>query len=211
MQVSSANRARCIPGAAGASFMYKLYSIGARTEPCGTPAASPVYLLNVFSYILELDPQKMCHCWYCWWHCLATTVYIAVARHWLVPSPWLASALFTATRLLPSNHCLPSRCLASTKRMWLVATMVYYENTWYTKYSFSCSSMPGSSMNLYHYSHDIFHVQTTKRHMNSLLRWQTFMWSVSSTHSCQLHHGPSGNTVWSSHDKSCDTCLPVSQ
>jgi hypothetical protein len=39
-QVSSANRARCIPGASGASFMYKLYSTGARKEPCGTPAAT---------------------------------------------------------------------------------------------------------------------------------------------------------------------------
>jgi hypothetical protein len=27
-------------GAAGASFMYKLYSTGARTETCGTPAAT---------------------------------------------------------------------------------------------------------------------------------------------------------------------------
>jgi hypothetical protein len=40
IQVSSANRARCIPGAAGASFIYKLYSTGARTEPWGTPAAT---------------------------------------------------------------------------------------------------------------------------------------------------------------------------
>jgi hypothetical protein len=79
-------------------------------------------LLNVFSYILESDPQKTCHCWYCWWYCLATTVYIAVARHWLVPSPWLASALFTATRLLPSNRCLSGRCLATAKHVWVVPT-----------------------------------------------------------------------------------------
>jgi hypothetical protein len=38
-QVSSANRASCVPGCARASFMYKLYSIGTRMEPCGTPNA----------------------------------------------------------------------------------------------------------------------------------------------------------------------------
>jgi hypothetical protein len=37
---SSAKRARCVPGAAGASLMYKLYSNGARTELCGTLAAT---------------------------------------------------------------------------------------------------------------------------------------------------------------------------
>jgi hypothetical protein len=37
-------------------------------------------------------------------HIVTNGVYIVVARHWLVPSPWLASALFTATRLLPSNR-----------------------------------------------------------------------------------------------------------
>jgi hypothetical protein len=42
-------------------------------------------------------------------HCLVTAVYIVVARHWLVPSPWLASGLFTVTMLLPSNrHTAPS-------------------------------------------------------------------------------------------------------
>jgi hypothetical protein len=41
-QVPSANRARCIPGAAWASCMYKLYSTVARTEPCGTP--EPTFL-----------------------------------------------------------------------------------------------------------------------------------------------------------------------
>jgi hypothetical protein len=39
IQVSSVNRARCTPGAAGASFIHKLYSTGVRTEPCGTPAS----------------------------------------------------------------------------------------------------------------------------------------------------------------------------
>jgi hypothetical protein len=39
MQVSQANRARWVPGAAGASFIYRLYDIGARTEPWDTPAA----------------------------------------------------------------------------------------------------------------------------------------------------------------------------
>jgi hypothetical protein len=32
------NKARLVPGAAGASFVYRLYSTGARTEPWGTPA-----------------------------------------------------------------------------------------------------------------------------------------------------------------------------
>lgn len=60
------------------------------------------------------------------------------------------------------------------------------------------------------------HAPTTKRHTNSFTRWQTSMSSVSSTHSCHLDHEPSGNTVRSSHDKSCDTCFyltitPISQ
>jgi hypothetical protein len=65
-------------------------------------------------------------------YCLTAVdhITVTVARHWLVPSPWLASALFTATRLLPSNHCLPGRCLASAKRVWLVAT----SDLWWTKW-----------------------------------------------------------------------------
>jgi hypothetical protein len=36
-QVPSPNRARWVPGAAGPSFVYRLYSTGAMTEPWGTP------------------------------------------------------------------------------------------------------------------------------------------------------------------------------
>jgi hypothetical protein len=44
---------------------------------------------------------------------------------WFLARDWLAvySGLFTATRLLPSNHCLPGCWLASAKRVWLVATV----------------------------------------------------------------------------------------
>jgi len=38
IHVSSAKRASWTPGVWGVSFIYKLYSVGARTEPCGTPA-----------------------------------------------------------------------------------------------------------------------------------------------------------------------------
>jgi hypothetical protein len=78
------------------------------------------YLLNIFPYNnLESDPQKTCHCLHCWRLSLATTVYLAVAWHWPFPTPWLASALFTVTRFLPSNRCLPGRCLAFAKHVWL--------------------------------------------------------------------------------------------
>jgi len=38
IHVSSAKRAKWTPGVCGASFVYKLYRVGTRTEPCGTPA-----------------------------------------------------------------------------------------------------------------------------------------------------------------------------
>jgi hypothetical protein len=37
-QVSSANRARCVPGTARTSCVHRIYNIVARTEPWGTPA-----------------------------------------------------------------------------------------------------------------------------------------------------------------------------
>jgi hypothetical protein len=36
--VSSAKRTKFIPGVWGVSLMYKLYMVGDRREPCGTPA-----------------------------------------------------------------------------------------------------------------------------------------------------------------------------
>jgi hypothetical protein len=36
--VSSAKSAKFTPGVWGVSFIYKLYRVGDRTEPCGTPA-----------------------------------------------------------------------------------------------------------------------------------------------------------------------------
>jgi hypothetical protein len=53
---------------------------------------------------LESDRQKTCHCLHCWRVCLATAVYLAVAR------------------FFPSNCCLPGRCVAFAKPMWLVPT-----------------------------------------------------------------------------------------
>jgi hypothetical protein len=79
------------------------------------------YLSCIFLYNLESDPQKTCHCLHCWRLYLATAVYLAVAWHWLVPS-----ALFTATRFLPSNRCLPGSCLAFAKHVWLVPTSYAY-------------------------------------------------------------------------------------
>jgi hypothetical protein len=38
--VYTGRQQRCIAGASGALCVYKLYSIGARTDPCGTPAAT---------------------------------------------------------------------------------------------------------------------------------------------------------------------------
>jgi hypothetical protein len=46
-QVSSAKRAKFAPGVWGVSFIYKLYRVGDRTEPCGTPAC--MYLGVEFS------------------------------------------------------------------------------------------------------------------------------------------------------------------
>jgi len=36
--VLSAKKANWTPGVSGISFIYRLYRLGARTEPCGTPA-----------------------------------------------------------------------------------------------------------------------------------------------------------------------------
>jgi hypothetical protein len=47
---------------------------------------------------LRVPPHSPYCCRRC--HCLVTAVYLVVARHCLVPSPWLASALL----LLPSNR-----------------------------------------------------------------------------------------------------------
>jgi hypothetical protein len=68
-QVSSANRARCTPGAAGAPFMYKLYSTGARTEPYGTHAATFLGEENspsteTFNFLLiKWTQSALCNLW----------------------------------------------------------------------------------------------------------------------------------------------------